>query len=343
MRLGIYTRYYRHEATYAAIRIATFAQSLGYDVSLFTDDRANTRVHRDWDRRVQRRGPKGFTEWADKCDIVCWTHAPPVAQMTWANDKGKSTILLALWHELGTEHRKVFRRAKTVLCPTVSVAALLAKRWRLQNCRVAMWDPGLPFVTKPKPTMITSPKILIPTDLCCPKMTPAFALLLASVIETCPDVSMTMSYVPSRWRASELCDLRGLCATGRFKLVPSIAEEVRPLLFQRHDLTLWPALNDNFAYGALYSLAMGTPVLAFGGPAADEAISGTNSVCIATQLRESPLGVPSVIPDYPAYLDHLLGIILDPLMLPEMLDATVEDLLQRRRQFAKVLSFVLHA
>lgn len=340
MRLGIYTRYRRHEATYAAIRIACFAHGLGYDVSLFTEDRAKTCVHPEWDRAAVRGGPQSYESWAAKCDTICWTHVPPVSQINWANARDKSTILFALWTELSSEDRKAFRKAKIVLCPTVAAAALLAKRWRLQTCRVAMWDVGLPITTKPKPEHIPKPRVLIPSDLFAAP-TPELTALIISALEFSPDVEMTLSYVPSRWKACDLCDLRGLARTGRLRLVPSTSEPDRPLLFQQHDLTLWPVPIDNFGYGALYSRTLGTPVLAFETPAAVEALDGSQSVRVAAEVVENGLGVPSIVPDYPTYLNHLLGILLDPLMLPAMLDESAEDLLHRKRQFTKVMTQVL--
>ena len=341
MHVGIYTRYYRHEATYAAMRLAKHAQCRGLEVSMFTDDRPDVGVCKTWDQQVLRHGPGEFTNWAHKQDLILWTHVPPEGQLHWAKKHGKRTVVLALWQELCSLDRKTLRQADVVLCPGPWIAALLRRRWKLEQCVSVHWDVGLPITTRDDTQPLYAPRLLLPTDLLCPKFSPELGAMMLSVLETCPEVSLTISYVPSRWRGWELSLMRSLRSTGRFQMLASIREHDRPLLFQQHDLTLWPCLNDNFAYGALYSLTVGTPVLAMAGPAACGVLENTNSVVVPGDLHTSDLGVPYVVPDYPAYLQYLLNAVSDPHALAEMRTPEPHRLLSRRDAFTAAVDGIL--
>lgn len=343
MRLGVYTRYHRHEATYAAIRVAEHAKRRGWDASLLTDDRHQARVCRIWDSAVIAAGPGKFTEWAAKMNVIFWTHVPPEGQIHWATKQGKRTVVLVLWHELRTCDRKALKQASLVLCPSKVVATVLRKRWKLTNVIVCHWDAGLPITTQDDTTPVLAPRVLLPTDLLCPQFSPEIGAMLDQVLMTCPDTTITVSYVPSRWQGDELSQLRGLSRGGRLTLLPSIREHDRPLLFQQHDLTLWPCLQDNMAYGAMYSLAVGTPVLAFASPVAENMITNTDSVVVPCKLRENALGIPTVVPDYATYLQFLLGVLIDPLMIPAMRPTEPDYLLDRRACFDAFWNGVLCA
>ena len=335
MRLGIYTRYHRHEATYAAIRVADHAKHTGHDVQIFTDDRHQAKVCSRWDHHVLATGPAAFTEWAAKQDVIFWTHVPPEGQLHWARKQNKRTIVLALWNELRSSHRKVLKQASIVLCPTKVVATLLRRRWRLTNCLITHWDVGLPIVTKDDMNPVTAPRVLVPTELAVPQFSPETAMMLDQILLCCPDVTITVTYVPSRWCREAVSALRGLQRRyrGRLTPLPSVREEDRPLLFQQHDVTAWLSLEDNFAYGALYSLTMGTPVLSFASPAADSLLTNTDSVVVPCSIRENGLGVPRVVPDYPTYLQFLLGVLVDPGMIPVMRTTEPGYLIDRRAAF----------
>lgn len=333
MRLGIYTRYFRHEATYAATRVGNYAQLRGCDVSMFTDDRQHTDVCRAWDSRVVRSGPHGFTEWARQQDLIFWTHTPPEGQISWAKKAGKRTAVLAMWQEFISQDRKSLKHADMVLCPASPVTEMLRKRWKLSNCMTVHWDTGMPIVTRHDRSPVTRPRVLLPTDLLHPKFSPEMFALLEQLFETCPDVQLTLSYVPSRWRNGEASMLHRLRRFSQLQLVPSVYEEDRPLLFQRHDLVLWPCVRDNFAYGAIYALTVGVPVLAFASPITHGLFAKTDSLTVPTDVAVSDLGVSRVLPDYPAYLQFLLGIVLDPGMLPAMQSTDATYLTNRRNAF----------
>lgn len=339
MHLGIYSRYQSHEASYAALQLADWAVARGHDVSIFSDDKPQTRLHPTWDRVVQHAGPRGYTAWLENLDAVLWTHCPIAEQVTCANRRGLRTIVMPFWHELRSDDRKALRQAQFVVVPSRAAADLVGARWQLKRCWAALWDPGLPFTLKNDMQHPERIKLLLPLfdhyprviDAACPK-------LLQRLMEYIDCVDLTVPFTPAQLSAAGLRQLKAFSRSfpGRVTLLKSVPLQRRPLLYAQHDLTIWPTLAENIGLVGLTSIAMGTPVLAFNYPPLSEFLSVKNSVLVPCSGQPESLGRPRIAPDFAAFEQAASQLLHDRQYLGKLQQTVHHNLENRRNIFNDV-------
>lgn len=342
MQVGIYTRYFRHEATYAAIRIAEQLQCDGHDVSLFSNDVVMTPTCPQWDAKVVRTGPRGFTAWARDQDVLIWTHAPNPAQVGWAKHNNKHVVLVAVGYELRSVDRKTYRAADVVVCPSRSLADLLRSRWSLKTCMPVTWDCGWPVTTKTA-ISVNKLRVLLPTEFCSAPFEMQTLGILAAAVEANEALEVTVTYTPSRWQPIETRILREFLKMSpqRVTLLKSTPLAALPLLYQRHDLTLWPTVCDNFGLGGIFSLTMGTPVVAFDATPMNELVAGNNGVLLSCDQTATSLGLPVPRPNFRNLLSTFIDLSYDRDAITSMLSYTDAVVTRRRREFQKAWRIAL--
>jgi len=342
--IGICTRYSRHEATYAAIRLANWASMRGQDVSLFTMTERPGGISPIWDKRViVNQRDMLFADWVQTCDKVIWTTTPPVAQIEWVKQQRKLAYLLVLWHELTVDDRPAMVAATRCICPSVASADLL-RNWGLRNVTAVPWDCGEPVFTKPSQYQVKTPNILLPLYDGNARRTELTAIeLVGRAMYRNPDVTFTVAYNSSTIASCGSRRLRQLkrAFKGRLTLQKGIAPRDHPLLYQRHDLTLWPTHYESTCMIGLMSVTMGTPVLAFGFRPTLEVLHDMNAIIVRTNGEQTnDMGCPRVVPDY-AMMDDLLNqAIADPEYLQELHKTVLRGVLERRSLFDHQLSQV---
>ncbi len=332
MQIGVYTRYFRHEATYVALRIAQWVTAHGGDVSLYSDEKNHCSVDPDWDAQV-RHPPLKFTEWAKSCTTIVWTHTPLPEQLSWCARNKKRAVLVPLWHELRSDDRRAYRGASFVVTPARAVACLLKARWGLSTCLTAPWDPGLPWTVKSGLKNKEKLRLLLPWYDHAPNVSSEPLLKLLVSLSQREDMSLTITYSPSRVMPSAARRLQGLTKPGHVTLLKSVPPWQRALVYGQHDLTLWPAEAENTGLVGLSSLAMGTPVIAFAGAIASEFLSSKNGVLVPCESRGNSLGVPRVLDDYARFEEYLRGLLAHRDHIARLQDGTMFNADSRRAIF----------
>jgi hypothetical protein len=338
--IGFCTRYYSHEATYAALILANWAAAQHHDVSFFSATRKFAGIDSRWDPVVRASRGKPFTTWADAQDVVVWTHCPHIEQLEWCRNEGKHTVLFSLWHEFEPWQRDTFRAADVVLSPSEIAAHMLQSRWQVGRS-IPLWlDPGLPLFNKHEER--TAPKLLLPLwDGAARRIEMTMLELLDRMLEL-HDVGLTVTYSSSTLAGHAYERIKTL----RRKYGPRVQSLAgtpwrdRPLVYQTHDLTLWPAHAESTCLTPLISLAMGTPLICFAVPPMHEILNQGNSYLVPCGVDYTPAGAAVCHPDYSRFEETLHEGLKNETGLRMLQQCTGDGFAVRRGLFSEILTRV---
>lgn len=338
MRLGICTRYGTHEATYAAIRMADAAESLGADdVSLFTMTQSQLAISPKWDARVQRGSP--FSRWSHQQDHILWTAVPHAEQLRWVKQQKKRTSLLVLWHELSPQGLRELAEFDCLLCPSTACYEFLRSRGLTQTVCLP-WDCGQPLYIKPRDYHVTRPRVLLPLwDGNARRSEMTTAQLVELLLKRHADLEITLACNSSTISSAATRRLGRLPAQSRSRL--RVARGTPPahrfLLFQSHDLTLYPSHFESTGMTVIQSLEMSTPIVAFSFRPLTEILNNRNSVTVACAEEINDIGMPRAVPDYEGLSTSLYHLLNDPEFLSELQFTALGGIRQRREAFANII------
>jgi len=341
MSLGIITRYHNHEATHIAIRLCDWALSNGYDSSIYPITRQKVRVDDRWDAIAAKHRGKRFTDWAKKRTTIIWTHIPPAAQVTWAKKQQIRTVLFGLWQEITPEDRVVINEMDRVIAPHTANAQFYTRRLGVKRVHTAPWDTGLPFTAKDPRTRTSQRWLLMPLYDQEPDKTEMTAIEVAGrTLHNYDHTVLTVMYnsstlgSPSKRRLNRFKQL----FTNRVRLLPSVPVCRRPLVFQQHDLTLWPTQRENTGMVGLTSITMGTPIIAFSSSPLNEIITERNGIPIPAREVVKPSGVPRTDGDFDAFERSLSVALSRDDYLSELQQSVLDGLPARREQFNRTIA-----
>jgi hypothetical protein len=337
-RLGICTRYHQNESTYASLHVAERARETGANVSLLARHVCLKETSGHWDSLVMKeRTPGDFFAWASDRSRILWTVPPPLAEVEWANDRGIDTWVLAVWDELIPSHREACAAASKLIMPYRCVMRDLTAKWGMTGNRLSMpWDVPVPFTFKDG--LHTPPGINVLLPLCdsqAQRTDQDIFRVLRVILDECDNVSVTIA-THSGWPISTRRAIKQLQREfhERIELAHRPRLLRRLMLYASHDLTLWPSKFEGLATTGLWSLCMGTPVLAWDISPANEYLKHEkNSVLVPCDIRENWLGVPEVIPDWQLFVDHAIDLLKNEQQLAKIRAHTSHGLGQRRQDF----------
>lgn len=342
--LGVCTRYCHHEAPQIAMRIADWELDRGGDATLFSTTKCAPALNAIWDRDVASTNGMRFTEWAEKCSTVVWTHVPHKEQITWCNKKGINTVLYVIWHELDDTDRAAVREAKWVVSPSAGCARSMATEWSAQKSLAAPFDPGLPLTRKDERLRSNYIWVLLPLFDREPfKMENTAIEVAGRLLDAREDIVLTAVYNSStmnsraKKRLNEFKRFFGL----RMRVIRSLPLDYRPLVFQGHDVTMWPAHYDSVGITPLTSMYMGTPVVSFKFSPASEYMTKENSVPVACGEHYNRIGAPLVDPDYQCYERCLQNVVINRDYLTSLQQSVLHGLEKRRKVFDNVMARVI--
>ncbi len=343
MRIGICTRYGRHEATYAAIRIANGIRSMGIDVSLYTPTTNPPRIDSQWDDLVVTPDIASFTQWAKHQQHVLWTTVPHMEQLQWVKKSGKRSSIFVLWHELETIHHAIMATADQIVCPSVACYSTMTN-CRLSNCVCLPWDCGQPIYKKAEDHTISNPKLFVPLwDGNARRSERTLLDMLQLTIEQHKHISVTLAYNSSTMTPGSTKQLRSMqkAAPSQLSVVKNVPPHLRFKLYQSHDLTLNASHYESTGMTQLQSIELGTPVIGFVVRPVDEIMNSGNSIGVVCCEDVRTTGFPHVIPDYMQLSDQLDSVLQNPPLLKSLQQTTPYSLQGRRELFHKSLRTIV--
>lgn len=341
MRIGIHGRYFACEATYAAARLAQWAQSQRHEVTLLSTTDRHMTLSAVWDELVVPKFSQRFTDWMAGCDAVVWTHTPAEQQIKWAKKHGAMTIGLALWHELRPKDADVYRLFDRVLCPSRVCAQLLAKAWRLKNVVAVPWDSGFPLTSKTRSSHATGLRVFVPMldrSPCHMEMTAITSL--ERLLQQFSELTITIAYMTSQLTSRVVRSISQLVARykPRVRLVRGPSVAMRPMLFHNHDVTLWLSHAEDIGVVGLQSLSVGTPLIGFQiSPITEFLQDGYNGRIVLCDCGLSELGAPIADPQYIEVERAVASLCAHPKLLTNMEQRALQGMHERRVQFGVTL------
>ena len=339
---GIVSKYARHEATAVALQVAKFLESRGEDVSFFSPNHVCSEVDRQWDSRVITK--TRFTDWAREQDIVIWTDVPDVPKVAWLHKYNIGVAVLLRWTSLQPMDREALNGCDCVICPNFPTYMLMT-RWAIPRALLIPWiGQGIPC-HKPHDYTMDRVRLFMPLWDGNPRRTEITALdILGRTMYARGKVDATVAYSSSTLASAGKRRLRKLKQVfgDRLQLLRSVHPEDRPAVYQRHDLTIWPAHCESFGLPGLTSLTAGTPVIGFNAPPMNSVLSPAYSVKVRCKtLMRNDLGVPIAVPDYDQMDDLLYNLVADSEYLRELQHNTLPEQLERQKCFDSQLGLAL--
>lgn len=351
IRLGICTRYFHHESTYAALRIARWIEDQGGSVTILPTQMPVMRMDPHFDEAITSPLACTFKEWAEhpksKFDAILWTDVPLRAELAWAVEHNVPTFVLPLWSEIDAEDYPILMAVRAVLCPLGVIARHLRARG-IPHAVPVPWDCGEPLVKRCSlPEAGAGLRILMPLYDGVAKRIEGTALsLFCRLLSRFPDVVGTIAYTSSTIAPYALRRIRAYQKAYPDKLLSLslVAPMYRPLLTQVHDLVLWPTLAENTCMVGLSAAAAGAPVVAFALPQTQECFTEDNAVLIPCPLGVDCEGVPMVMhADYTAMETACIRLLADRPRLAAMQQTVLNGLHARREAFDNALMDVFGA
>lgn len=298
-------------------------------------DERPTPLNCSWDEQILRTAV--FETWLDSVDVVVWTHLPTSREIGAAREARKQTIVIPMWHELQSNSKKVLQAVDAVVCPHTSLSNVF-RRWPSIRTHYVPWCPGTPLTSRAGLRSDGCVHALVAMFDQAPKyVETTFIDELVRILDALPCVHFTLAYASSQMKGHSLNRLRGLHKRygDRFALARGVAVRNRPLLYARHDVTLWPSCSEDIGLVGLESLSMGTPVLGWKVPPFDEFLTCDGAQLVSCTVHQSPIGVCSAEGNFYKFGVAAQQLLSDPARIVKMQQACYPVLKTRQQEFVE--------
>lgn len=335
MRVGIYTHYAHCDQAYLAIRLAQLALKVGADFSIYSNCKP-AKLGLKFDNGITTKSISRFTDWAQRCSVIIWTHVPAVEQILWAKRRKIQTVIAPMWQELRAPFRKALNSAHCVVSMSTECQTLFSEIYKIRAAQLIPFDTGLPIVKKNKPINPRKLKLFLPWFDRNARCTGGpFIDALKFLVEHMEEVDVSVAITPSQFSPSIAKFFNNLAAkTERIKLIRGVPVSKRPALYAAADLTVYPAECDNYGLCALTSITVGTPVLTTAiPPQTDFLYPDENAGLLIAKTDYDENGVIHALPDYGQFMYLLQHLVNEPRYIQKMMQKTNYNLHVRRNAF----------
>lgn len=336
MKVGFLTHHGPNEPTVMSAAIGSRVSDLGYAVDVFSRTQPIP-VDPNWDKRiVVGLDPVTWIKTAAMSHLV-FAEPPDPAWIAAAIKAETKTLLLLSWDRIDQEGLQSIANVNTVLCPTSATFAHASSRLQLTNHALMPWDPCIPVTRDDRDLDAHAIRIVWQVDERFPFGDHGFIAVIHRVLSDCPVVKFVIVYP----NAIQLVKpVRRLLKDhpDRVEIVTGSTWDRQRLAIGRSDLAICPSLLTSGGAEILTALYMGTPVVAFRHPIADEVVrDGINGTLVTCQFGHTWAGVPVVVPDYGLMAEAVINIVRDPARLVSLRKRTAWNLTERRRQFSSAI------
>lgn len=347
-RIGICTRYDRHEYSYVATVLAEWLDQRGFDVSMFVvpHSRVVSQGVR-WDKRQHHGSQALFTDWGMHRDIVIWTVLPQLSQLRYLRkQKIKSYVLYDPSEENTTEGSQVYSAADQVLAINRSCGSRCALASKISRFVYLPLVPHTPdYRYKPKtfgqPTTIVWPiydgdwRRFDRVD-----MFSRMSKFLANVAGPYElRIVLSSSDIPSE-------HVRVIMRWARkypFVSVRTCRDILwRELQYHGADVMFWPSTVENAMLRGLNAYSYGISIIGVMANPMSELLAVNPHMAVPVPKSDCdrhghPTKVSSEI-IHPAMLSRMLGIVQSPAILTEANANVSRFMAARRRLFSATMT-----
>lgn len=334
MRIGFCVQYTQRESTWMALQLAEHCRQYG-EVSVRTTGVVRPLGHA-WDHRVIVDNKSRFTDWAKRHDALFWFHPGAESQVRWAATHGCYVYAMYVpdtWHVIQSAKPARLNAYHAVYCNSTDLPQLRRTAPKASLVPVR-WSPQLPIVRRVF-EYSDAPRIAVPLLHGTAQYVPAqlwrsleYVLQYHRTLQVVILTDTSSQYV--RWQVRKLQKQYGERVT---QVVTTTRPEVLDVL-QTVTLTWLPATVPSIGLTALWSIAVGTPVLAFDVLPYSSIISNEQNGWLV--LRESAVTAATGSPLLPAYLrmsGQLLSVLSRTPRLRDIYRKVADDIQNRRTVF----------
>lgn len=337
MKVGFLTHHGPNEPTAIAAAIGSRVAELGYAVEVFSRTQPIP-VDPNWDKRiVVGQDPVAWIKTATMSHVV-FVEPPDPEWIEAAVKTGTQTFMLLAWDRIDQDGLQTITKVNTVLCPTAATFVHAAERLQLVNHALMPWEPGIPITRDDRDVDAHAIRIVWQVDDRFPFGDHGFVAVIRRVLADCPAVKFVITYPnaiqlvkPIRRLLSDHAD--------RVEVITGATWDRQRLAVGRSDLAICPSLLTSGGVEILTALFMGTPVVSFRHPIADELVrEGVNGSLVTCRFGHTWAGVPVVAPDYGLLAETVINIVRDPARLTALRKLAGWNLTERRRQFSSTIT-----
>ena len=347
-RIGICTRYDRHEYSYIATVLAEWLDRRGFDVSLFVAPYSKVVPQGvSWDKRQHHGSKVLFTDWCTHMDTVIWTVLPQPAQSQHLRkQKIKSYVLYEPWEEKTTERLQAYRNADKVLAFNRSCGercALDSKIPRFAYLPLATNTPDYRHKPRPagSPVRIVWP--IFDGDWQRFDRTDLFDRMSKFLAKAAGTYELRVVLSSSTIPPEDVRIIMGWARRHPFVTVLTCRNVLwRDLQYHEADVMFWPNTVENTMLRGLHAYSYGISIIGVMANPMSEllAVNPHMAVPVAKSGCDRhgyPTKVSSEIINL-AMLSRLLGIVQSPTILTEANANVSRFMAARRRAFSDTMT-----
>lgn len=332
MRIGFCVQYTQRESTWMALQLAEHCRQYG-EVSVRATGVVRPLGH-SWDRLVIADNKLRFTDWAKHHDALFWFYPGAAAQVRWAVSNGCYAYAMLVpdtWHVTQRLPPARLNAYHAVYCDSHDLIGLrrTAPKATLVPIR---WAPQLPIVRRVY-EYSDAPVVAVPLLHGAAQYVPAqlwrsleYVLHHHKTLRVRVLTDLSTQYV--RWQVQKLNKRYGGRVTQ--SVVPTRAEVLDAL--QSVTLTWLPTAVSSIGLVALWSIAVGTPVMAFDVAPYSSIVSTDQNGWLV--LRENAVASGSgLLPGYLRMSGQLLSVLARTQRLRDTYRKVADDIQNRRTVF----------
>lgn len=273
--LGLVTPYARRDATYIALRLASFASDLGWDTRIFGNRVARrTVINPVWDKSVVDVFRVKSWSWLDGLDVVVTSLIDNGVLADQARKRKCRCVALVLPSMLSPASLVGLKHYDLSVCLSHFTYNFLRKSGiRSSAIKLIPADPGLPL-TRHRIAASKHIRVFWPFWFdACGEQIASVAAIWPSILRAIPRVRLTVALqgAPPSVRNILRKFLKRFTSQVVWKRWSGWYHS--HLEYGRHDVTFWPIATSDTGWTALTSRAAGTPVIAIDHPVAREVVT----------------------------------------------------------------------
>lgn len=334
MHVGFHLRYQRCESTWVGLQIANWLKSFGISSSVLSFGARSDSVLTEWDKKVTTDYKLPFMTWLANKTHVVWAGDVTLEDIEIANLKKVKTILIASWND-PAEYMSLYSSAHKVVCLSPSLSKRLTRIHQLKNVHYAPLDIPSWSVSSSLTLRPDRPKVLI--NLRGPRKQQLGTKLYDTLTRWFKKVPAEwLLWVPKSLNHRKSWIHKCISSKHEKSSISLINEadwNSQRLILSKADLHVLPVTNTNHGLSAIMSLFMGTPVVTFDLPPANEYLNKANSALVPCQIQYLSDGIAQIVPDLLRLDIAVQKLATQPELLGSLKKHTADDTSDRKQLF----------
>ncbi len=307
MRIGFHLNYTQSDNALAGLALASQISRAGHDISILSRGTRSRSVDPHFDNKVINHKSISFWDWAQKQDIIIWTHAVPVEVIQVLKQLEIKTVIYSLWDELSKDVKLAYRVVDMVASPIMQNAIQLREMWKIKKSYYWPLNLNLPITLKED---ITNKDLKVLVPICGSQIYVQYSEvfdMLNRIIKNTKNTKFTL-LTSKRFAAFANKAVEQLQKENEVTVIkdPDWIEQVK--LYSNHDLVVKCSVRDNCNLIPLVSAALGTPLITLDLPPINETPGSKHMFLSECMKTSNEFKVPLARPDYNSFTSEVIEL-----------------------------------